>query len=173
MPRKLKLRELSEDERGEIARLVKSRTAPVRLVQRAGVIQAMLGNPRLSAASAGKLAGYKLAAPGQLWVKRFNERGIAGLEDEPRPGHPRLHSEQTRSRLISLATQKPRTLGYPYQLWTLERLQIAFEEREGVHLSDSTIWTWLSEEGLEWKRQQSWFHEAARHDPEFVGKRGA
>jgi transposase len=133
----------------------------------------MLGNPRLSAASAGKLAGYKLAAPGQLWVKRFNERGIAGLEDEPRPGHPRLHSEQTRSRLISLATQKPRTLGYPYQLWTLERLQIAFEEREGVHLSDSTIWTWLSEEGLEWKRQQSWFHEAARHDPEFVGKRGA
>ncbi len=177
MPKQLNLRELSEQERGEIARLVKSRTAPVRLAQRARVIQAMLHNPKLSAASAEKLAGYKLSAPGQRWVKRFNERGIEGLEDEPRPGHPRpghprLHSEQTRSKLISLAMQKPRSLGYPYQLWTLERLQIAFEEREGVHLSDSTIWTWLSEEGLEWKRQQSWFHEAAKHDPEFVEKRG-
>jgi hypothetical protein len=26
---------------------------------------------------------------------------------------------------------------------------------------------------LEWKRQQSWFHEAQRHDPQFVEKRGA
>ena len=42
-----------------------------------------------------------------------------------------------------------------------------------LHLSDSTIWTWLDEDGLEWKRQQSWFHDAEKHDPEFVEKRGA
>ena len=61
----------------------------------------------------------------------------------------------------------------PFKLWTLERLQSAFKERQGVHLSDSTIWTWLDEEGLKWKRQQSWFHEAEKHDVEFVEKRGA
>ena len=173
MPKKLRLREVSEKERGEIARLVRSRTAPVRLVQRARVIQGMLADPKLSAAKAGRLAGYKGDFSGQLWVNRFNQQGLAGLQDEPRPGHPRVHSEETRSKLVSLALQKPRTLGYPYQLWTLERLQIAFEGRAGIHLSDSTIWTWLAEEGLEWKRQQSWFQGVQRHDSQFVEKRGA
>ena len=60
-----------------------------------------------------------------------------------------------------------------FKLWTLERLQTAFQERHGIHLSDSTIWEWLEADGLEWKRQESWFHEAEKHDPEFVEKRGA
>jgi transposase len=64
-------------------------------------------------------------------------------------------------------------LGYPFALWTLERLQTAFQEQHGIHLSDSTIWEWLAAEGLEWKRQESWFHETEKHDPQFVEKRGA
>ena len=44
----------------------------------------------------------------------------------------------------------------------LERLQRAFEEHEHTHLSDSTIWEWLEAESLEWKRQQSWFHNAKK-----------
>ena len=56
---------------------------------------------------------------------------------------------------------------------TLERLQVAFQERYDIHLSDSTIWEWLAAEGLEWKRQESWFHEAEKHDPEFGGKKGS
>ena len=74
---------------------------------------------------------------------------------------------------MTYITGTDRTLGYPFELWTLERLQRAFEERQQVHLSDSTIWEWLEAEGLEWKRQQSWFHNAEKHDPEFVEKRGA
>jgi transposase len=94
------------------------------------------------------------------------------LHDLPRPGKPRTHSEAVRSKLVALATRKPQTLGYPFKLWTLERLQTALREREGVHLSDSTIWTWLDEEGLQWRRQESWFHDAQRHDPQFEEKRG-
>jgi hypothetical protein len=41
-----------------------------------------------------------------------------------------------------------------------------------VHFSGSTIWEWVKAEGFEWKRQQSWFHEAEKHDPEFVSTRG-
>ncbi len=172
MGKKLQVRELSELERGEITRLARSRTASACLVQRARVIQSMLEDPSRSATQAGYLAGYKSDISGQLWVNRFNQQGLAGLDDRPKPGHPRVHSEETRSKLVSLALQKPRTLGYPFELWTLERLQTAFREREGTHLSDSTIWTWLAEEGLEWKRQQSWFHDAQKHDPEFAEKRG-
>ncbi len=173
MPKKLQVRELTEKESQELKRLVKSRTAPVRQVQRARVIQAMVDDPQLGAIEAGRRSGYKSDLSGPMWVNRFNERGIAGLEDEPRSGHPKVHDEAVRSKLVSLAVQKPRSLGYPFELWTLERLQVAFREREGTHLSDSTIWTWLTEEGLDWKRQQSWFHEADKHDPQFVEKRGA
>jgi transposase len=98
---------------------------------------------------------------------------LAGLEDRPRAGRKPTHSQEVRGALISLALQKPRSLGYPFELWTLERLQRAFKERQGVHLSDSTIWTWMDEEGFKWKRQQSWFRGVEKHDPEFVEKRGA
>jgi transposase len=172
MSRLLRLREVSEAEAEQLRQLSTSRTQPARLVQRSRVIQYMLDNPGLPADQAGKLAGYKSKHAGRKWVKRFNEHGIPGLGDKPRPGRPPDHTESVRSYLIDLALQKPDSLGYPFALWTLERLQEAFKERYGIHLATSTIWSWINNEGLKWKRQQSWFHEAERHDPQFVEKRG-
>ena len=172
MPKRIQLRGLSKEEGKEIARLAKSRSEAAGLVKRAKVIQSMVEDATLSPSRAGRKAGYATDSAGIAWVKRFNAEGIAGLTDRDRPGRPRTHSEEVRSQLISLALQKPRSLGYPHGLWTLERLQTAFRERHGTHLSDSTIWTWLDEEGLKWKRQQSWFHNAEKHDPEFAEKRG-
>jgi transposase len=173
VPKQLKLRELTEKEKQEVAKITRARTEPTRRVQRARIIQAMLENPSLPASKAGRAAGYESDVTGVFWVKRFNEEGLSGLEDEERTGRPRTHEESVRSALVNLAIQKPESLGYPFKLWTLERLQTAFKERQGVHLSDSTIWDWLDAEGLQWKRQQSWFHEAERHDPDFVEKRGS
>ncbi len=173
MPKRTRLRALTTDERAEIQRLATSRRESIRLVQRARIIAAMAEEPELTATEAGFRAGFNSNAIGSRWVQRFNEEGLAGLEDRPRPGRKPTHSQEVRSALISLALQKPRSLGYPFELWTLERLQRAFKERQGIHLSDSTIWTWMDEEGFKWKRQQSWFYEVERHDPEFVEKRGA
>jgi transposase len=142
-------------------------------VQRARVIAFMLADPNLYATSAGLKAGFKSSAMGAEWVRRFNQAGLKGLEDRPRPGRQPTHKPEVRSALIALATQKPSSLGYPFQLWTLERLQRAFEERHHTHLPDSTIWEWLDAEGLAWKRQESWFHDAEKHDSQFVEKRGA
>jgi transposase len=173
MPRRICLRALTTEEETEIKRLAASRKEAIRLVQRAQIIAAMIEDPELTATAAGHKAGFKSSAMGVMWVKRFNEEGLAGLEDRPRPGREPVHNQEVRGALVNLALQKPRSLGYPFELWTLERLQNAFEERQGVHLSDSTIWTWMAEEGFEWKRQQSWFHDVEKHDPEFVEKRGA
>ena len=79
--------------------------------------------------------------PGWEWVRRFDTEGLTGLEHDLRPGHSRTHDETVRSALIGLVTQKPDTQEYPFKLWTLQRLQSAFNERRGVHLSASTIWT--------------------------------
>jgi transposase len=173
MRKPIKLRTLTAEEVTQIKRLANSRTEAVRLVQRARVIAYMLDNPKLYASDAGLKAGFSSVAMGPMWVRRFNDSGMEGLQDKKRPGRKPVHSQKTRSALVSLAQQKPNTLGYPFKLWTLERLQTAFKEREGVHLSDSTIWEWVEAEGFKWKRQESWFHEAEKHDPEFVEKRGA
>jgi transposase len=171
MPKRIVLRSVSAAEKAAIERLAKSRTAAARLVQRTKIIWTLLEEPSLSSTEAGLRAGVSKAV-GPKWVKRFNDQGLAGLEDEVRPGRPVTHDEQVRSKLINLALQKPSSIGHAFALWTLERLQAAFAEREGIHLSDSTIWAWMEAEGFRWKRQQSWFRAPEQHDPAFSEKRG-
>jgi len=173
MRKAVKLRSLTTEEETEVRRLAASRKEPHNLVQRAKVIVALLDNPDLYATQAGLQAGFLAEQAGLTWVRRFNTEGPAGLKDKPKPGRPATHPQSVRSALIALARQKPESLGYPFKLWTLERLQTAFQERQGVHLSDSTIWEWVEAEGFRWKRQESWFHNAEKADPEFVEKRGA
>jgi len=172
MPKRIRLRTLTTEEAEAVRRLAKSRRQAKRLVQRAELISLMVDDPNLPGTQAGLQVGYKSSATGSHWVKRFNKAGLAGLQDKPRPGRPVTHTEKVRSQLIDLAMQKPRTLGYPFELWTLTRLQDAFKERYKLHLATSTIWEWMIDEGLHWKRQQSWFHDTEKHDPEFVEKRG-
>lgn len=168
---KVKLRELTAEEQKAVRKLANSNNAAAKLVKRAAIIVAMLDDKTLTATDAGVRAGFSTAI-GSTWVRRFNEAGLEGLKDRPRSGAPRQYDEKTRSRLVSLALQKPRTLSYPFELWTLERLQNAFNEREEVKVAQSTILDWLAAEGFHWKRQQSWFHDVEKHDPKFVEKRG-
>lgn len=172
----MKLRVVSEAEAEGVRRLAASHMESAIVVQGARVIRALLDQPAdtpaLSAAEAGRVAGFAYVDAGRNWVRRFNAGGLAALRDMERSGRPPTHAPEVKSQLLDLALQKPSTLGHPFALWTLERLQLAFEERTEVHLSDSTIWTWLCDEGLVWKRQQTWFHEPEKHDPEFVEKRG-
>jgi len=135
MPNRLQLRPVSASEEAQIRHLAASRARPARLVQHAQVIEAMLKNPELSLKQAGFRAGYRSAPSGQKWVRRFNDGGLEALGDRPRSGRPPIHGEEARSKLLDLVLQKPRSLGYPFALWTLERLQEAFFEREEIHLA--------------------------------------
>ena len=173
MAARVQLRAVDGAEAQAVRRLAASRTEPASVVQRARVIRTLLEEPTLSAGAAAKRVGFTREDVGPVWVRRFNTGGMDALRDAPRSGRPPTHTADIRSRLVALAVQKPRTLGHPFALWTLERLQRAFEAQTGVHLSDSTIWTWLKDEGLVWKRQQTWFHEPHRHDPAFAEKRGS
>jgi transposase len=172
MPKTIRLREVSESEAAEVRRLAHARQEAVELVKRARLIEYLLDHPEVPASRAGMRVGFGSNASGSEWVKRFNAEGVAGLSNRPKPGRPVIHTEEVRSQVLDIAMQKPGSLGYPFAMWTLERLQVALREKHNLHLSRSTIWHWLDDEGLEWKRQQSWFHEPEKHDPEFVEKRG-
>ena len=166
------VRTVTEAEEQQLRTLANSRTEPHQCVQRAQLVVSMIDDSQLTSSKAAQQAGFKNGDSGAQWIQRFNEEGIDGLADKPRSGAPTTHSIEVRSRLIDLAMHRPSSLDYPFELWTLKRLQISFEEREEIHLSDSTICTWIQDEGLNWKRQQSWFHDAEKQDEQFVEKRG-
>jgi transposase len=48
------------------------------------------------------------------WIHRYNQHGVAGLVDRPRPGRPRLGSPKLGDRIRRLLTQP--------KAWTIARL---------------------------------------------------
>jgi transposase len=163
----LKARPLTAEEARELKGVAASRTAPHRVVPRAQIIWASAHGEAVPviALQVG-LSAFRVRA----WSHRFNQASLAGLADAPRAGRPRQHDETTRGTVVALARTEPRSLGLPFALWTLARLQQALQERHGLWVTPATVWKWLRAEGLVWKRQQSGFQ--ATVDAAFVAKRG-
>jgi transposase len=103
------------------------------------------------------------------WIERFNTLGLAGLEDQPLSGRPPVYSSDERSEVIAAALTKPQELGLEFGCWTLDRLEEYLNNRLGIGINRSRIDEILLEEGLRWRRQETWFVE--RVDPEFAKKR--
>jgi transposase len=163
----LKVRLLTVEEAKAVKRLANSRTAPHRVVRRAQIVWASAQGETVPViARQVGLSAFRVRA----WLHRFNRHGSAGLTDAPRAGRPRQHDEATRGTVIAMARTKPRSLGLPFALWTLGRLQQALQERHGLGVTPATIWKWLKAEGLLWKRQQSWFQVTV--EAAFAEKRG-
>lgn len=85
LPARITLREPSPDERAELERLARARTAPAQRVERARIIlRAADGRPVVQIARESNLSRPTVSA----WVRRFNDGGLAAPEDRPRSGRP-------------------------------------------------------------------------------------
>ncbi len=167
MPKLLRLRPLSPAEEDEIARLTRSRTAPVRVVERARLIGRAQQGMRVPAIAAE--LGISVAMV-RCWLTRFNARGLAGLADAPRSGRPATYSPEAVGELIATSLTAPQDLGLPFGSWTLDRLAAYLHEERGIAIKRSRIGEILHAEGLRWRTQETWFGE--RPDPAFAEKRG-
>lgn len=167
MARTLTLREPSDEERLALERLTHARTAAARLVERARVIWAALHGERVDAIAARFQVS---AATVYLWLHRFNDDGLAGLEDKPRKGRPPTYSTEQVGTIVATALTDPRLLGLPFASWTLDRLVAYLAEQQGIAMKRSRLDEVLSAEGLRWRKQETWFGE--RVDPAFAEKRG-
>jgi transposase len=105
----------------------------------------------------------------RFWLKRFNERGLPGLEEEMRSGRPPTYTAEERSAVIAAALSRPADLGLPFASWTLDRL-VAYLGEKGIGMKRSRVSEVLLAEGLKWRQEETWF--GARVDPEFERKRG-
>ena len=110
----------------------------------------------------------------RFWLKRFNERGLQGLEEDMRSGRPPTYTAEERSAVIKAALSRPVELGLPFASWTLDRL-VAYLGEQGIGMRRSRVSEVLLAEGLKW-RQEGSKHASngfgARVDPDFAEKRG-
>lgn len=167
MPRKLRVRELTRDEREAIERLARSRTAPAREVERAQIIGC--SHQGESVQTIARMLGRSEDTVRQ-WIKRFNAAGLSGLNDEQRAGRPPTYTPEEVSEVIALSLMAPQTLNLPFASWTLDRLAAYLNEVKGIAMKRSRINDILRDEGLRWRTQETWFGE--RVDPDFARKRG-
>ena len=165
--RRLRLRDLTEEEQAAIEKLARSRTAPARQAERARIIwRASQGTMAPVIAAALGLTAYTV----RNWIKRFDAQGLTGLEDQPRRGRPPTYMPEQVARVIATALTDPKSLDLPFASWTLDRLATYLNEQRGIAIKRSRIDEILRAEGLRWRRHESWFGE--RVDPEFAEKRG-
>jgi transposase len=164
----LSLRDFTAEEKRVITKLVHSQTASVRLVERAKILQ--LGSEGQSVPQIAEAMGLNEKTV-RKWFKRFAQQGLAGLEDAPRSGAPSRYTPENKARVLQAARTRPSELGLPYASWTFERLAAYVKEQVGLPMKKTRIFRILQEEGLRWRKQETWFGE--RLDPEFVEKRGS
>jgi len=114
---------VSEAEAEELERIVRKRTSPQRLAERARIILLSMQG-RGIAAIARRLGVAENTV--KLWRQRWAE-GPAGsaaqrLSDAARPGGPaRIRPEQI-CRILALACEEPQTHGLPFTHWTQQGL---------------------------------------------------
>src|SRR5260370_40840173 len=113
----LQVRALTDGERQQLTRLSQSRTAAVRDVERARIIlQSSQGQGVPAIARTLDLCEPTV----RLWIKRFNERGLAGLTDAPHRGRPATYTREQVGLAVAPALSTPQPLGQAFACWQLE-----------------------------------------------------
>ena len=167
MPKYVKLRSLTKEERKELERLSRARKEEQRLVERATIIL------RLDRGEKPKEVAWSLQRSQPMiyhWLQRFNEMGLAGLEDQARAGRSLTYDEEKRGRMIATALTRPDKLGLAFGYWTLDRLVEYVNEELSIAISRSQLGAILKAEGLKWYQEKTYFTESP--DPQFAEKRG-
>ena len=102
------------------------------------------------------------------WLARWRAEGVAGLQDRPMPGGPAKLTAAYREQVLAAVRQRPRSLGQPYSLWTLQRLADYLAEVTGLRLSYETVRVALKAGGIALSRPQ---RTVTSPDPEYRVKK--
>ena len=165
MRKPLEIPELTAAEADALDRLYRT-TRQVRLRTRAQIVL-LAGEQRLTAPAIAPIVREDEQTV-RRWLKRWLAEGIAGLQDRPVPGGPAKITEAYREQLLAAVRRRPRSLGLPSSLWTLQRLADHLAEVTGLRLSYETVRVALKVGGIALRRPQ---HTVTSPDPEYQGKK--
>jgi transposase len=85
------------------------------------------------------------------WLHRYAEEGVAGLEDDPRPGRPAKHPG-AQHVVDAQASQSPECSGHAATCWTVGMLTAFLAARFRLVLSPATVRRLLHQMGWRWAR---------------------
>jgi len=113
--------ELSAEQKQKLEKLRRSRTEEKRGVQHAALLlDSAAGLSDGEVARRNGVSRHTVA----LCVRKFLQFGLeAALGDLPRPGKSRLIPDDAIAWVQNCSCQKPKDLGYSYELWTYTLLQ--------------------------------------------------
>ncbi|MCL4541082.1 MAG: IS630 family transposase [Chloroflexi bacterium] len=110
----------------------------------------------------------------RTWLRRYEEQGVAGLQDEPRSGRPR--KDPTAPHVVDAqASNSPQCSGLVQSCWTVGLLAVFLAASFGLALSWSTVRRCLKLMGWRWSRPRLGPARLLRkkRDPEEVPKLAA
>ena len=147
---------LSGADRAELEGWVRASTAEQRLVLRARIVlAAAAGTPTARIARVQRLRPATVSK----WRTRFAARGLAGLQDDPRPGPARRYDAAVERRVLAALDQKPPA---GHATWTARLLARALGDIPRHH-----VWRILHSHGIQLQRRRSW---CVSTDPQFAPK---
>ena len=157
---------LKDEDRKNLEKIAKSRTAEVRLVQRAQIILLAAEEKHRNTEIGEKVGCNRITV--RKWRRRFLESGIDGLKDMPRSGHPLEFTAQERAEVLAMATRKPEDEGKHFTDWSIRELANHVVEKGIVEsVSPTTVFRWLSEADIKPHKWEYWLNST---DPDFLKK---
>ena len=70
----------------------------------------------------------------EYWVRRFEQKGLAGLREGERTGRPRRLNKQQLAEIKAAVRQMPREVGLSGNLWDGKTLAVWIEQQYGITL---------------------------------------
>ncbi len=105
-------------------------------------------------------------------IRTFNQGGVTAIRPKKGGNHTLKFTEEERASVAELAQIPPKVLGYPFNSWSLSKLQQAIDERDilpkGKKMSDEETRLILRERGISYQRTKTWKES---NDPDFQGKK--
>jgi transposase len=141
-------------------------TRDVRLRTRAQIVL-LAGEQRLSAPAIAAIVREDDQTV-RNWLKRYLAEGIEGLKDRPMPGAPPKITQAYEEQLLAAVRRRPRSLGQPYSMWTLQRLADYMAEQTGIRVVGETVRKLLKKGEIVLSRPQ---HKITSPDPEYLLKK--
>src|SRR6202790_978673 len=155
MPRRASPLECTAESRAELLAMSRSRTAEVRMVERARIVLACLEGKEIQQVA--QEIGASIPTVGKR-RSRFAGDGVRGLRDRARSGKPPTYTAAFRDRVLALLEQSP-----PAGQSQWDGPSVAKRLGASVH----AVWRVLRREGIYLQRLRTW---CVSTDPEFATK---
>src|SRR6266566_8264294 len=136
MLKPLEISSLTAEELEALEKLYRT-TKDVRLRTRAQIVL-LAGEQRMTAPAIAAIV-REVSQTVRNWLKRSMAQGIEGLKDRPMPGPPPKITEKYQEQLLAVVRRRPRSLGQPSSMWTLQRLSDYMAEQTGIRASSETV----------------------------------